>query len=292
MQQAAAEAAAQAAQAKAIGEALMIENGTDPPPPPLPSSSSSSASSSCSFSAAGVQAGAEGGLIYEADDDDDDREDRNGGGNQAALVSEEFEATNAKRAVAGQNPLTSEEWAAARAAAKLAKMREWWVKENERRWAVSMVSSATKLAVVCLFNCHFSGAAFGPFNALCLLSSMTWQLLLLATLHTVIVNCWNVFARTKAEPLSFEEWEALEAEKNKEKKRQRARQKNTGSGKRLAAEKAAQQQIKNSPDVTGLELAIVPGQMWAADRTGIPDHLPESVKVKIRNQLVNEVWIA
>jgi len=39
----------------------------------------------------------------------------------------------------------------------------------------------------------------------------------------------------------------------------------------------------------GLELAIVPGQLWAMNRTGIPEHLPEAIKNQIRAKLTNEV---
>jgi uncharacterized membrane protein YgcG len=39
----------------------------------------------------------------------------------------------------------------------------------------------------------------------------------------------------------------------------------------------------------GLELAIVPGELWAMNRTGIPEHLPEAIKNQIRAKLTNEV---
>lgn len=75
-------------------------------------------------------------------------------------------------------------------------------------------------------------------------------------------------------PLDFDGWLALESEKKKEKKRAKARER----GKHAV-----------NPEVAGLELAIVPGQMWAAARTGIPEHLPEAVKAKIMKKLMDEV---
>lgn len=77
--------------------------------------------------------------------------------------------------------------------------------------------------------------------------------------------------------LSFEEWEALEAEKKKEKKRAKARERGKNGGAAVVGE------------LSGFELAIVPGQMWATDKTGIPDHLPAAVKQKIMKKLMNEV---
>lgn len=82
-------------------------------------------------------------------------------------------------------------------------------------------------------------------------------------------------------PLDFNEWLLLEAEKKKEKKRAKARERGSKSHQAALNE--------NNEELSGLELAIVPGQMWAAARSGIPEHLPDAVKSKIMKKLMDEV---
>ena len=173
MQQAAAQAAAQAEKAARDATALMIENGVSSANAAAlvggSDSERANGSSSEILSAGGTMSatvnpstlGAEASYMVvdggsEVDEDEENDEDDLSGGEgqnedktrdtsnaKTPSTTEKWEAANAARAVSGQEPLTMDDWLTTVEEARIAKQREYWAKENERRWAEAMMEPLT-----------------------------------------------------------------------------------------------------------------------------------------------------